>query len=165
MPPEVEQLLQLRWSYWILQTLAMMLTALLIPGLKVSSIFGPFLAVVTLAFINTKVWDAALFMQIPDQFSVQTGLLLLTNGAIFWVIVKLLPGIEISGILPALLAPIVFTVSSVVMSIYAPQVDWLLLLDQAIDLMIRLRDYFHQYQAQSGTGLHIPTPIPSPGGA
>ena len=111
-------------NYWILQTIAMGLTIFLIPKLRVSSIFGPVFAVVGLALVNAVIWDAALFFSIPDHFSSQVALLLLTNGIIFWVLVKLLPGIEVQGFLPALVAPLVFTVCSVLVSQYGKDIDW-----------------------------------------
>lgn len=106
------------------QTLAMMLTALLIPRLKITSLLGALFMVIALSYINTKVWDAALFYKIPDHFSYQAGLLLVSNGFIFWLLVKILPGIEIDGFLPALIAPIVFTLCSIAVTKYLPLLDW-----------------------------------------
>src|SRR3990172_11967686 len=96
-------------NYWILQTGAMMLTALLIPKLRITSLLGASLTVLALGLLNATLWDAALFFQIPHAFSTQALVLLAANGAIFWILVKILPGIEIDGVLPALAAPIVFT--------------------------------------------------------
>lgn len=115
---------QLDFAYWALQSVAMLITAILIPRLRITSIFGATGMVIALALVNAKLWDAALFLQIPNQFTYQAGLLLFSNGVIFWVLVKLLPGIEIDGFLPALAAPLVFTVSSLVIAQYAPMVDW-----------------------------------------
>jgi len=117
--------LPINLNYWILQSIAMGLTALFIPGLRVTSIFGPLGSVVTLAFINAHVWDAALFFQLPTSLTAQTFTLLISNGLIFWIIVKLLPGIEINGILPALIAPVLFTLLSVLIAYYGRNIDWL----------------------------------------
>lgn len=106
------------------QTLAMMITALLIPRLKITSVFGALFMVLALSYVNSKIWDAALFYQIPNHFSYQAGLLLVSNGIIFWILVKILPGIEIDGILPALFAPIVFTLCSVAVTQFLPLIDW-----------------------------------------
>jgi putative membrane protein len=111
-------------TYWLLQTAAMMVTAFLIPGLRVTSPLGALLAVVTLAFINAHLWDAALFFEVPRSMSIHTVLLLGANGLIFWLVVKLLPGIEISGIIPALVAPVVFTGCSLLVGEFGSQVDW-----------------------------------------
>lgn len=111
-------------NYWVLQSLAMGLTVFFIPKLRVTSIFGPIFAVVGLALVNTFVWDTALFFSIPDALTYKVALLFITNGFIFWLLIKLLPGIEVEGFLPALIAPVVFTFCSVLISAYGKDIDW-----------------------------------------
>jgi putative membrane protein len=144
-----EQLLSFNLTYWFLQTIAMAVTALIIPRLKITSVFGALGIVIALAFVNSKVWDAALFLSIPDSFSMRALLLLVTNGVIFWVLVKLLPGIETDGFLPALAAPVVFTVCSLVIGHYGSQIDWAKVLDFVIDGLRGLRSYLHDAAAHS----------------
>lgn len=138
------QLLSLNLNYWFLQTVAMLVTALIIPRLRVTSVFGALTVVIALGFVNSKVWDAALFFHIPNTLSIQTVLLLLTNGIIFWILVKLLPGIEVDGFLPALVAPVVFTFCSLVICYYEQYIDWLKVLDVAIGVLQGLREYFNE---------------------
>lgn len=133
---------ELNINYWVLQTIAMLVTVWLIPRLTVTSIFGALGAVIALAFVNSSIWDAALFFNIPDSFSVHALLLLLANGFIFWVIVKLLPGIEVEGFLPALIAPIVFTISSVVIAVFFKDTDWLAVAQAGVLEVRRWRAYF-----------------------
>lgn len=123
--------MELNLGFWALQTAAMMLTAFLLPGLTVSGPIPAFLTVVALALVNAQLWDAALFFHIPDSLTSQAALLLLANGVIFWIVVKLLPGIAIRGVLPAIAAPIVFTVLSVLIDRYQNEVDWQALYDRA----------------------------------
>ena len=130
------------FQVWILLTIAMMITALLLPGLTVSGPIGAFLAVVGLAFVNAHYWDTALFFSIPDSFTTNTLLLFAANGAIFWVLVKLLPGIEVKGFLPAFLAPIVFTVTSALLNTYAKDVDWVKLMQRGLVYVEAVRDQF-----------------------
>jgi hypothetical protein len=111
-------------TYWAVQTVAMALTALLIPNLRITSIFGPILAVATLSVINMTVWSSDLFSALPNSLSTQTVTLLAINGGIFWAVVKVLPGIESKGILPVLIAPVIFTTCSVVLPRIAAEVDW-----------------------------------------
>jgi uncharacterized membrane protein YvlD (DUF360 family) len=118
-------------SYWVIQTFAMALTALLIPNLRITSIFGPILAVVSLSAINFTVWSSDLFSALPNTLSTQALTLFAINGAIFWLVVKILPGIESKGFLPALLAPIVFTTCSVFLPRIVAHVDWQALTTQA----------------------------------
>jgi len=131
-------------SYWFLQTAAMSLTALLLPRLRITSVFGALAIVIALAFVNSKIWDAALFFQIPDAFTSKSVLLFAANGAIFWVLVKLLPGIEIDGFLPALAAPVVFTVCSLIIDQYGSRIDWAAVLDFIINGLRGARAYFSE---------------------
>jgi putative membrane protein len=133
--------------HWLLQTVAMMITALLIPRMRITSIFGAFGIVVALAFVNATLWSAALFSAIPDSPTVQALVLVLTNGAIFWILCKLLPGIEIGGILPAIVAPIVFTFVSVLAARYAADVDWSEVGRSAADAVTRLRAWLEESKA------------------
>lgn len=121
----MEILSNLHLNIWILQIIAMMITALLIPGFTVSGPIGALLGVVGLAFVNAHLWDAALFFSIPDSLTSQALVTFFANGLIFWVLVKILPGIEVKGLLPALLAPVVFSVTSMLLYTYCKDVDWI----------------------------------------
>ena len=124
----------------VLQTCAMCLTALLIPKLRVTSIVGPIGAVLALAFVNSSLWDAALFFQIPDSLGAHAAILLGANGLLFWIIVKLLPGIEVDGVLPALVAPIVFTICSVLIVRYHHLIDWHAVLQWILNLIMEVKN-------------------------
>lgn len=130
----------INFTYWGLQTLAMMLTALFIPRLRVTSIIGPVGAVLALALVNSHYWDAALFLRIPTDFFIPSLILIAVNGFIFWIIVKILPGIEVDGIFPALLAPIVFSACSVFLNNYAGKINWRDLASHTGTLMHTIRD-------------------------
>lgn len=110
----------------------MLATAILLPKLKITSIFGVLIMVVALALVNSKVWDAALFFSIPNSFTTKAAVILISNGVIFWVLVKLLPGIEVEGFLTALVAPIIFSLSSIFISQYLSNVDWSKVLDYTL---------------------------------
>jgi len=143
--PSPERIMNLNLSYWALQTAAMVVTALLIPRLRITSIFGAIITVVAIALVNAHLWDAALFFKVPDSLSAQTLTLFFANGIIFWILVKLLPGIEVEGIFPALIAPIVFTFSSVLISKYAKEIDW----NQVYKWLVTTLESVRQYISQS----------------
>ena len=130
-------------NYWILQTIAMMITAFLLPGLQVKGPVPAFLAVAALAFVNSKVWDAALFFSVPDHLSMQVLSLVLTNGLIFWLIVKLLPGIETQGVFPAIAAPLIFSVCSMLISTYGKDINWI---DVGSKVVAEVQGYREQLQ-------------------
>ncbi len=127
-------------EYWFLQTIAMAITALIIPRLNVTSLFGAFSTVLTLAFVNANIWSAALFFSIPDTFSFHALTLILANGIVFWILVKILPGIEVDGIVPALIAPVVFTVTSALVYQYGTKVEWIELGKKTIGVIGDVKD-------------------------
>lgn len=159
--PTVAALLSLDLTHWVLQTIAMIITALLIPKLTITSPLGALLTVITLAFINSKVWDAALFFQIPNTLSSQAILLFLTNGIIFWLIIKLLPGIEVEGILPALAAPVVFTLCSMGLEVVGPMIDWSEVYDTIVQILGSLREHFQTVKDFATENTSQPSPTTS----
>jgi len=124
---------------WFLQTVAMMLTALLLPKLKITSIFGAFGAVVGLALLNASVWDAALFLSVPDTLSLQALVLVLSNGVFFLLLVKFLPGIEVDSILVAIIAPIIFAISRMLIQKYGHLVDWGAVFNKIVEVISYLK--------------------------
>lgn len=138
---DINGLLNVKWHFWFLQTLAMSLTALVLPKLRITSIFGAFLTVVGLAFVNSKVWDAALFLHVPNEISLQIITLFMANGVIFWVLVKLLPGIEISGFFTACAAPIIFTIFSLLFHKYGHEINWNNILVYIFNSIASLKQY------------------------
>jgi uncharacterized membrane protein YvlD (DUF360 family) len=127
-------------NYWGLQTVAMMLTALVIPRMKITSIFGALGIVLALGLVNATVWDTALFFSVPSSLSAQALTLLAANGLIFWVLVKMLPGIEIEGFAAAFVAPVVFTALSLAISTYGRDLDLIELARQGAQMLGGVRD-------------------------
>jgi len=127
-------------NYWALQTIAMMLTAAVIPRMRITSIFGALGIVLALALANATIWDTALFFSVPQSFSRHALTLLAANGIFFWVLVKLLPGIEVDGFAPAFVAPVVFTAVSLAISAYGRDVDVLELGRKGAEMIGVLRD-------------------------
>ena len=150
-PPVPLDLSVLNINYWALQTLAMMLTALLIPRLTISGPLGALGTVVALGFINSKIWDTQLFSYIPNTFSSQALALFVVNGIIFWILVKVLPGIEVSGFIPAFVAPIVFTVCSMFINQYAQHIDWIEAAKSGMNFTTNIRDQFREVMSTTTT--------------
>jgi putative membrane protein len=136
-------------GYWALQCVAMMLTCLLIPKLRVDGPIAALLTVVVLAFINAHIWSSALFLKVPDSFAYKTLLLFVTNGILFWLVVKILPGIEVQGIFAALLAPVMFSIMSLLIDQYKDQIDWALVWKYTLEFIAKVKEYFSQVKASN----------------
>ena len=133
--------LPINLSYWGMQSVAMLITALLIPRFKVSNPLSALMMVAALAFVNAHVWDSALFFKVPDSFSSQTVVLVVSNAVLFWVLVKLLPGVEIKGIIAPLLAPLAFTVISVIVDMYDDKIDWKMVFKETMEFISFVKSY------------------------
>lgn len=114
----------IKLDIWVIQTLAMILTAILMPKFTVSGPISALIAVITLSVVNTHLWDAALFFSVPNSVTLHAATLVIANGIIFWVLVKILPGIDTQGLFTPILAPIVFTVISVFLHQMSPKIPW-----------------------------------------
>ena len=114
----------------ILQTIALLITAFLLPKFQVHGPLSGFIMVASLTFINTNLWDAALFYSIPNSLSTQALITFFTNAVVFWVLAKSLPGIAIQGFWPAFVAPVVLTAVSLLTYKYGRDVDWMYLVGQ-----------------------------------
>ena len=122
-----------------MQTVAMMITALLLPKLRITNPLGAVLMVVGISVVNTYLWNTALFFKIPDSLTSQTLTLFLANGALFWGLVKILPGIESSGILPCLVAPLVFTLVNLGTEKYGKDIEWREIGERGVKIVQDLR--------------------------
>ena len=111
-------------DYWIMQIVAILITVALIPKLRLTGLMGAVFTILAITLVNAYLWDAALFFALPNSLTLHAALLLLANGIIFYVLVKLLPGIEVEGVTPALIAPVIFTLTSIVLKNYSGQIDW-----------------------------------------
>ncbi len=116
--------MELHLDSLILQTIALLITAFLLPRLEVHGPLSAFIMVLILSFMNTHLWDTALFFSIPNSLTSQALVTLLVNGVLFWVLAKCLPGVTITGFFPALAAPLVFTVVSILTYKYGRDIDW-----------------------------------------
>lgn len=154
-----QELLNPQLAFWAFQTIAMLITAWLLPGLKVSGPIPAFITVIALALVNAKIWDAALFFSVPDAMTTQAIVLLVANALIFWVVVKLLPGIEIDGVFSAVAAPVLFTVTSLFLSVVAKDVDWNHVLEKTKEVAQQVKDFVEASGIKIDTGTHANQPV------
>lgn len=127
-------------NHGIAQMIAMMLTIFFIPRLWVTSPLGAFGILLAITIVNATFWDKTLFESMPDTISVNALKLLIGNGVLFWILVKLVPGIKVEGVLPALVAPLVFTIISTLLNTFASEVDWLGILGSLFSLLGDFKD-------------------------
>lgn len=124
-----------------LQTFALLITAFLIPRFQVSGPLSGLIMVLALGFVNTNLWDVALFYQVPNTFTSQVIVTFFVNGLLFYILAKILPGVAIQGILPALVAPVVLTVVTTAVYHYGRDIDWAAVWEQIKQTFELIRGY------------------------
>jgi putative membrane protein len=129
-------------NHGIGQMVAMLLTIFFIPRLWITSPVGALGILIAIAMINATFWDASLFFFLPDTLSANSLKLLATNGVLFWILVKLVPGIRVQGVLPALVAPLLFTVISTMLNMLSAHLDWIAFIAYIFSLLTSFRDSF-----------------------
>ena len=101
---------------WVFFALALMLTAWLIPGISVSSIWAAMLACVIIAVINIFVKPVLQLPTLPINI-VTIGLFtLVINALLFMFAGWIAPGLEVDGFLSALFGSVVFSLLSLIVS-------------------------------------------------
>lgn len=101
---------------WVFFALALMLTAWLIPGISVSTIWAAMLACVIIAIINIFIKPVLLLLTLPVNL-VTIGLFtLVINALLFMLAGWVAPGLEVDGFLSALFGSAVFSVLSLIVS-------------------------------------------------
>ena len=137
----------LKINLWIVQTIALILTALVVPGFSISGPLSAFLAVITLSIVNTQIWDTALFFSVPDSLTMHALTLIFANGVVFWILVKILPGIDTKGFIAPFLAPILFSISSFYLYHHAKDLDWGKIFSTAKESVSEVKEKIKQQQS------------------
>lgn len=101
---------------WVLFALALMLTAWLISGITVSTIWAALLACVIIAIINIFIKPVIQLLTLPINI-VTIGLFtLVINAVLFMLAAWISPGVQVDGFLSALFGSAVYSILSMFIS-------------------------------------------------
>ncbi len=101
---------------WVGFALIIMFVGWLIPGLEVENFLTAMIAAVVIALINAFIKPAIMFLTLPINLLTLGIFTLVINALLFMFAAYLVPGIEVSGFLSALLASILISVFSIGLS-------------------------------------------------
>lgn len=148
-------------NFFVLQVFAMFLITLILPKIKIKSMIGAISIVLSLSLLNATIWDSQLFHKLPDFQSSHGIALILTNGALFFVLVKILPGIEIKGVLPAIIAPVAYSFATIIIQTHGTGFDAIEAGKTARDYVIRAKEFFQEARPEADSK-SPPPPFESP---
>ena len=101
---------------WVLFALIIMFVGWLTPGLEVENFLTAMVAAVVIALINAFIKPVIMFLTLPINLLTLGIFTLVINAVLFMFAAYLVPGIEVSGFLSALIASILISVFSIGLS-------------------------------------------------
>src|SRR5690349_13091902 len=96
--------------HWILASLVVMMTAYVVPGIKVDNFIAALFASLTIALVNIFVWPVLAVLTLPLTVLTFGLFLFVVNGLALKIAAAITPGFRIDGLMPAILGSIVLTV-------------------------------------------------------
>lgn len=96
--------------HWLLATAALLLTAYVVPGFKISSFGAAMIAALVVGFVNMFIWPVLAFFTFPLTIITFGLFLLVVNGISLKIAAALSPGFSIDGFLPAIIGSIVLSI-------------------------------------------------------
>jgi putative membrane protein len=93
---------------WILNALALLAVAWLLPSIQVTGFGSALIAALVLGLINTLVRPLLALLTLPITVITLGLFYLVLNGLLFWLASELLPGFQVDGFFAAVLGAILY---------------------------------------------------------
>lgn len=100
----------------VLNSLALLATAYIVPGFKVVDFQTAVLAAIVLGVVNTFIKPALVFLTAPLTVLTLGLFAFVVNAIVLWIVAAFVGGVTIDGLLPAILAAVVLSVVSTALS-------------------------------------------------
>lgn len=97
---------------WLLNALALLLAAYLIPGIHVEGFYVALIASLLLGVLNIIVKPILIILTLPINILTLGLFTFVINGSLFWFLGTFLKGFSVDGFLPALLGALLVSVIS-----------------------------------------------------
>lgn len=97
---------------WILNALALLAVAYLLPSIHVASIGAALVAALVLGLVNTLVRPVLVILTLPVTVLTLGMFLLVINGLLFWAVGNLLDGFSVGGFWPGVFGALLYSIVS-----------------------------------------------------
>ena len=101
---------------WLLNALALIAVAYLMPSVQVQSFGTALVAALVLGLANAVVRPILVLLTLPVTVLTLGLFILVINGAMFLAVARLVPGFDVPGWWPAILAAILYSIVSWLLS-------------------------------------------------
>ncbi len=96
--------------YWSISAVAVLITAKVISGFKVSGFWSAVWAALIIGLVNTFIWPVLFFLTLPINVLTLGLFTFVINGIVIKLAAALLPGFEVDGWLPAIFGALFFSI-------------------------------------------------------
>ncbi|MDY0272068.1 MAG: phage holin family protein [Advenella sp.] len=97
---------------WLLQALALMVVAYILPGVTVASFGSALVAAVILGLVNTIIYPVLAFLTIPITVVTLGLFLFILNALLFWLAGSIFNGFQVTGFWWALAGALIYSIIS-----------------------------------------------------
>jgi len=95
---------------WILNAVALLIVAYILPGITVASFWSALIAALVLGLLNTLVKPVLILLTLPVTIVTLGLFLLVINALVFWFAGSVLKGFQVNGFWWALLGALVYSI-------------------------------------------------------
>ena len=97
---------------WLINAVALIAVAYLVPGISVSSFVTALVAALVLGLVNAVVRPVLVILTLPVTLLTLGLFILVINGLLFWFVGSFISGFVVDGFWPAVLGAILYSIVS-----------------------------------------------------
>ncbi len=103
---------------WVINALALLLVAYIVPGIAVSSFYIALIVAVILAIVNITIKPLLVILTLPISILTLGLFTLVINALCFWFVASFVDGFAVSGFLTAFIGALLYSVVTMIASHY-----------------------------------------------
>jgi putative membrane protein len=97
---------------WLINSLALLAVAYVLPGIEVADFATAMVAAVVLGLVNAVIRPLLILLTLPATILTLGLFIFVINGLLFWMVGSWLEGFSVSGFWPGVFGAIVFSIVS-----------------------------------------------------
>ncbi len=101
---------------WLLNALALLGVAYLVPGIHVSSFMAALIAAAVIGLVNMLIKPILLILTLPVTIITLGLFIFVINGILFWLVGNFLDGFEVKTLIAGIIGAIVYSIISWILS-------------------------------------------------
>ena len=105
---------------WLINAVALMAVAYLLPGIEVSSFITALVAALVLGLVNAVIRPLLILLTLPATLLTLGLFIFVINGLLFWFVGSFVSGFMVAGFWPAMLGAIAYSIVSWALSALLP---------------------------------------------